>query len=401
MNNLLCPLPFIHSFFDVRGYYTACCNGSFDKDSKHISQISAIDWFHSEEMNQLRNDMLSGNRNKLCTHCWKKDDIGIPSPRLQHINNWKNVNTHNPTPIYFDLKPTNHCNLACIFCTPSSSDKIFNITDELPLDERPQRWQTSFENVKKRQDLGTFDSSVSEYILENIADIKMLKFTGGEPFLSKEVFNIISLASKYNPSIEIKITSNGTVITKQFYPILQKMEKVSIKLSIDAVDALYSYIRWPSEWNLYQTRLENIMASLPNIKFNVNCLVSNMCLEQLPKIRAWFIELQEKYSNLEYIIVDPNLHPEENESSLYMMTKSSLESIKDYLLKESQKWSTESKTDRQFLNVFKKIDDAINRNKFNKDIVHKEFTRQNKIREMNIIDVVDPLTKQFFKEAGL
>ena len=84
-----------------------------------------------------------------------------------------------------------------------------------------------------------------------------------------------------------------------------------------------------------------------------------------------------------------------------MMTKKSLLEIREYLQDESQKWDKESKTDRQFFGIFKKIDDAINNNLYEdrKDRVAIEFQLQNKIREMNIIDVVEPLTKKFFKEV--
>lgn len=403
-DDILCPLPFVHSFFDVRGLYSACCNGSFDENSKHVSEMSAEEWFYSEQMQQLRKDMLDGNRNKMCDHCWRKDDLGIPSPRFGHKGFWiwHDVDYENPKPQFFDLKPSNHCNLACIFCTASSSDKILKITESLDQKDRPRRWDSSVEYVKKReQRLGsTFDPQVIQYILENIQDIKLLKFTGGEPFLSKDVLKILSMVVEKNPSIEIKITTNGTVITKQFYPLLEKLEKTQIKFSIDAVDQLYTFIRFPSKWSQFQKRIQNNMEKLPNVKFNVNCLITNMNLEQIPKIRNWFKQLQSQYSNLDYIIFDPNLTPDDNESSLYMSPEKFLLDVKHKLQQQTADWDMQENTDQQILNVYKKIDDAIQNNYFCKEnhaiFVQQEFEKQSAIRNLDIRQVVEPITQEFF-----
>lgn len=403
----LCPLPFVHPFFDVRGLYSACCNGSFSEDSKHVSEMTAEQWFYSEDMRQLRHDMLVGNRNSMCDHCWKKDDLGIPSPRFTHHETWKcnNIDYENPKPQFFDLKPSNHCNLACIFCTASSSDKILKITKALDPTEQPSRWAGSVKAVEQREEQygSTFDPHVVEYIKNNVNDLKIIKFTGGEPFLSKEVLEILKLISEKNPQVEIKITTNGTVITKDFYPILEKMKKISIKFSIDAVDDLYTYIRFPSKWDSFERRIENNIQSLPHVKFNVNCLITNMNLEQIPKIRNWFKQMQSKYPNLEYITIDPNLSPDTNESSLYMTDPVILTQIKEKIKGKTFDWDINDRTDKQLDSVLKKIDDAINNNLFDSDLKYRkwakyEFQKQNNIRKIQIQDVVEPITQKFFQK---
>lgn len=397
--DILCPLPFVHPFFDVRGMYSACCNGSYSEKSKHVSEMTAEEWFYSDEMNQLRQDMMDGNRNDMCNHCWKKDDIGIVSPRFNHIRDWKdrNIDYNNPKPQYFDLKPSNHCNLACLFCTASSSDKIIKITESLPEDQQPTRWKGSLSSVKKNISRGTFDPSVVEYIKNNIEDLELLKFTGGEPFLSKEVLEILKMVSEIKPNVEIKITTNGTVITKDFYPILKRMKKTSIKFSIDAVEDVYDYLRFPSKWNQFQKRIENNMINLPNVSFNVNTLVTNMSLEQIPKIANWFQNMQAKCTNLSFIIFDPNMHPRNNESSLYMMDPKYLSRIKVYLQEEMKKTNYSDKIHGQMLNVYKHLDDAIDNNIYNKKIMQQEYIKHNAIRKINVQDVLEPITKEFFE----
>jgi len=397
--DILCPLPFVHPFFDVRGLYTACCNGAFYEDSKHVSELNSLEWFYSKEMETLRADMINGNRNRLCTHCWDKDDIGIRSPRFSHLYYWKNkIDINNPVPKYFDLKPDNTCNLACFFCTASSSDKIVRITEELNKTERPVRWDSSLHLVKEREKLGTFDDTVPDYILDNINNIEQLKFTGGEPFLIPKVLEILKKVSEIKPEVDIKITSNGTVITKDFYPVLDKLDNVKIKLSIDAIDELYDYIRFPSKWDQFQKRIENTFQSLPKVSFNINCLITSMNLEQIPKIIKWFKNIQNKNHNLEYIIIDPNITPKNNEASIHTMEKKYLQLIKDKIMHDTKDWDMTCKTNMQILNLFKKIDNAINLNFYDKKLLKLEYSRQNNIRNINIIDVVEPISKGYFKE---
>lgn len=357
--------------------------------------MSINEWFYSDTMNKVRQDMLDGTRNPMCTHCYKKDDIGVVPPSVHHNDVWKNKNVDydNPTPMYFDLKPSNHCNLACIFCTPSSSDKITKITESLPREDQPDRWRGNLEYYAKLGNPASFDDSVTEYILEHIDDLEILKFTGGEPFLIADVLDIVTRVSEIKPDIKLQFTSNGSAIPKEFYPILNKIKDVHIKISIDAVDSLYDYIRYPSRWEVFEPRLRNLFASLPNVKFDINTLITNMSLEQIPKIIAWYKEISSEYSNLKWITIDPNLTPENNESSLYMMDPDYILRVKEKLISENIDWDLNP--------TYKKIDDTINRNLFHKDYnisrFKNEFRRQDKIRRMNIIDLVEPITREFFE----
>ena len=328
-----CPLPFVHPFFDVRGFYSPCCNGNHSESSKHVSQMTALEWFYSDDMKKLRHDMLNGNKNAMCDHCWKKEDLNISSARKTHVKYWENktIDHDNPVPKYFDLKPSNHCNLACIFCTPGNSDKIINITENLLDNEQPERWQRSIKLWNKVKEAGTFDNSVIDYIKNNIENLELLKFTGGEPFLSKEVLDILKTISYLKPDVELKFTTNGTVITKDFYSILNKMKNISIKVSIDGIEDLYSYIKYPSKWNQFERIFKNSMKNLPNVSFNINCLITNMNLEQLPKINLWFKNLQDTDLKLKYITIDPNLTPYDQDTGIYQIDINTLNSIKKFL----------------------------------------------------------------------
>lgn len=388
-----CPLPFVHPFFDVRGFYSPCCNGNHSENSKHVSQMTAIEWFYSDDMKKLRHDMLNSNKNAMCDHCWKKEDLNIWSARKTHVEYWKNktIDHNNPVPKYFDLKPSNHCNLACIFCTPGNSDKIINITENLPDNEQPERWQRSIKLWNKVKEAGTFDNSIINYIKNNIEHLELLKFTGGEPFLSKEVLEILKMISDVKPELELKFTTNGTVITKEFYSILYNMKNTSIKVSIDGIEDLYSYIKFPSKWNQFERIFKNSMKNLPNVNFNINCLITNMNLEQLPKIQNWFNTLQQEYKNLKFIIFDPNLTPYDQDTGIYQMDVGTLNRIKQFLID----------SDWRVNDTFKKIDDAINNNRHDPSYVKTEFIKHNKIRDCNIASIVEPITKTFFKELNL
>jgi len=407
--NTICPLPFVHPFFDVRGWFTACCNANaWDYDSdEHVSKMTAQEWFYGEKMMQLRDDLKNGVRNPMCQECWKREDENLDSPRLGAIREWSDrskvkteVDYDNPRPTYFDLKPSNHCNLACIFCGPSASDKIIKVSESLPVNQVPNTWNQyketkDFYNTKK-----TFDPEVLGYIKDNIKDIQVLKFTGGEPFLNDQINEILKLVAEHNPEVYIVITTNGTVIKKEFYPVLQKLKNTRIKFSIDGVEDIYNYVRWSSKWNTFSKKIDNTMKSLPNIKFNINCLVTSMNVEQLPKIRNWFKEQKSKYSNLQFITFDPGLNPDNGYYSIRIYDKETLEKLQAFLTSEFNNYDAKDYTcDNSLILILNKIKYILEHNtydvKLHSDLL-LEMQKQNNIRNINFFEIAMPITKQFF-----
>jgi len=119
----------------------------------------------------------------------------------------KKLNTkicyHYPTKL--DIVPTKACNLDCIFCIKYSTDGSKRL---------------SLENFK------IMASKLFPYSL-------MVSFcSGGEPFLNKDMIEILKITSNYN--ISTTITTNGTYLTDEISEFIVKKSSIDfIHISID------------------------------------------------------------------------------------------------------------------------------------------------------------------------
>jgi len=109
--------------------------------------------------------------------------------------------------LYFYLTP--YCNLNCLHCwiAPSYIDK----------DEAPQ--EAPFEVLKD-----IIDQAIP-------LGLKSIKISGGEPFLNKNIFPLISYASSKN--INIIIETNGTLIDEESAKFLKENHLGMVAVSLD------------------------------------------------------------------------------------------------------------------------------------------------------------------------
>jgi len=181
-----CILPFVHLYAQPDGEIKPCCiAGSYDKPLKYKGNTIEGIW-NSEQMKDLRKDMLCGVKNKACDVCYKKEERGEDSPRIKYnrSNNWTmpkvDENFEVPPVIqHLDIRFSNLCNLKCRMCNHTFSSS----------------W---FEDAKKMYGGVVEDSKVikvSETIVEDLipylSDIRSVYFAGGEPLIMPEHFKML------------------------------------------------------------------------------------------------------------------------------------------------------------------------------------------------------------------
>ena len=117
------------------------------------------------------------------------------------------LRTHN----YLRVSVTDKCNLRCRYCMPMDGVRF------LPHNE-----------VLRNE----------EFIKLNETFIKMgikkIRFTGGEPFIRKGFFDIISETAKIDPKVELCITTNGTLLDEHIAD-LKKYNVKKLNISLDTM----------------------------------------------------------------------------------------------------------------------------------------------------------------------
>lgn len=157
---------------------------------------------------------------------------------------------------YWDLKINNTCNLMCRMCTPISSSTWKKNVKESGHD----KW--GLKSVLEEVDIKTgWHKETLPLILENLYDTKVLKFTGGEPFLIPHVEKIIDwcIAEDIAPAIELRITTNGTIpIDISWEAKFKHFKQVEILISVDGIGDRYDYVRSGGKWSEVEQNILNI-----------------------------------------------------------------------------------------------------------------------------------------------
>lgn len=148
---IFCNVPWtnLHIYWD--GSFGACCSErgkpySLTEATKYnIKNMSVDDWYDSEAMQSIRQQMFGNDSVKICAKCYDEEGVGHESRRIKE--NFKSVifteqafdRSFNSSPMLpafkmdgsTTLKPIdwhvdlgNECNLACKMCKPDASSKI-------------------------------------------------------------------------------------------------------------------------------------------------------------------------------------------------------------------------------------------------------------------------------------
>jgi len=123
----------------------------------------------------------------------------------------------------------------------------------------------------ERKELMTFEEMMNICSLLVKMGITKIRITGGEPFVRKDIMQLLSGLSRLENLKQLTITTNG-VLTAPFVPELKKIGIQSVNLSIDTLDRgrFFSITRRDELPNVLQT-LEALL--LHGIETKINAVV--------------------------------------------------------------------------------------------------------------------------------
>ena len=346
-SNTICPLPWIHVTTSPMGAFRPCCNTQLklEHDGKRVDMRDGETFesvLHGPAMDKLRQQMLDGERPSVCEPCYEVEDLGVKSYRQNYIENFSDiVEFENEEPIsvlrYFDLKFDTTCNFRCRMCDPGSSNQIWEDIKILDYQRKhhfasksilPVNWESY--DLKDKDKEKFFQEEKYQDVLNNIEHLRVLKCTGGEPFISKHFLSILEEAVKRDvaKNIELKLTTNGSKFFKPMLLILDKFKKVKLNISIDGVGSTYDYMRFPFKWNKFDSRMNELLEHISNTedpnKYNVQWSFLATALNYLDtaNVVSKYSEYKERYPALEYVMntnwIDVNLNMNPYDSELHI-----------------------------------------------------------------------------------
>ena len=290
----ICMLPWISIETSPIGTARPCCLAKDEIPGYNLKEHTLEEIYHSGYMKNLRQQFLNGDKPTTCQRCWDEEAAGRTSKRInsrirlkEYYDNvdWNNTN---PNQLWFiDLKLGNICNLKCRICGSWSSSKWANEEiDYIGREHRKEHIAFTYLNngAWPRENPQFWDN-----LKALLPNIKYFEFTGGEPFLIEQHFELLRYAveNDYAKEIEIHYNTNGTVFPNN-YSLWNHFKHVEVAFSIDNIDKRFEYERFGAKWEEIQENLKKFDLMRSN-KFSTQlCLTINIQnVYYLPEICNW------------------------------------------------------------------------------------------------------------------
>lgn len=299
----ICMLPWISIEASPMGTTRPCCMAHEEivdelGNKYDLNETNLEAAYHSEYMQDLRRQFRAGEKPATCNRCWEEEAAGRDSKRIHSQVRLKELyqqvdwSNDDPDQLWFvDLKLGNICNLKCRICGSWSSSKWaeeelaympkdFNKKEHiaytwLKQGAWPRKTETFWDNMKS--------------LLPNI---KYFEFTGGEPWMIEEHWDLLAHAVTTGDSkhIDIHYNTNATQWPKDVL-IWKDFGRVDIAFSIDNVGDRFEYERYGAKWYRANEIIDSIHilkeTSIPNITTQLCFTINIQNVYYIDELLAW------------------------------------------------------------------------------------------------------------------
>lgn len=286
--NSFCPSFFNHVMNDSYGVYKACCLHVPEIKNGKVNGITVDQplesFWNSEQLAKDRIKSINGEYIKGCDVCYQAEKEGGASLRTDLVESYqndknfiervqsarKNNGVLNHTPISVEYRVGNLCNLKCRMCSPQDSNLINNeyleITSTLSEDSLKNLFPTLDEPVNIDME------QYCNHIKDNVEDIEVIRFSGGEPLINKSFYELIDffIESGHSYNLDLRINTNLTKLNFDLLTKLNKFKNVNIDFSIDGIEDTYEYVRYPMKWSVINKKIDMLDQYIRNNKTNIN-----------------------------------------------------------------------------------------------------------------------------------
>jgi MoaA/NifB/PqqE/SkfB family radical SAM enzyme len=300
-----CVLPWISLEASPIGTVRPCCladdelvDNAGNKFNLATADFKGIQ--NSDSMKQLRQEFIEGRQPQTCRKCWKEERAGRTSKRMHTLERLKHMLpdqewTVDAKPLMFlDLKLGNICNLKCRICGSWSSSTF--ATEEIQHLMRNEDRKDNHHYHMLRQGAWPRENQQFWNEIAGISDqIQYIEFTGGEPFMIQEHFNLLQglVDRGLAGNIEIHYNTNGTQWPENAEAIWQHFKIVEIAFSIDDVGERFEYQRSNAVWTEVINniaRFRELRSRHRNIRLQICCTINVFNVYYLETAAKWILE---------------------------------------------------------------------------------------------------------------
>lgn len=264
-----CVLPWVSLEASPIGTVRPCClaeeelvDNAGEKFNLATASFASIQNSHS--MRKLRQEFIDQKQPQTCRKCFREERSGRTSKRMHTLDRLKHMLaketdwTLDAKPLMFlDLKLGNICNLKCRICGSWSSSTF--AAEELNwLGPNTDKKSSHHYQMLRQGAWPRENANFWKEIDQVIDQIQYIEFTGGEPFMIQEHFDLLQglINRGCAGNIEIHYNTNGTQFPEGAEDIWKHFKTVEIAFSIDDVGARFEYQRSNALWDEVNSNIE-------------------------------------------------------------------------------------------------------------------------------------------------
>ncbi|WP_421591591.1 twitch domain-containing radical SAM protein [Shinella sp. M27] len=254
-----CLIPWIHAHVTAQGRRKLCCVDSINLGDAPVSADSNLkDYWNSQEMKQVRRQMLAGELLQRCNNC-SQHPIRAVTYRDQMLARWHDwigpaiaaTSADGSTslePFTFDYRSST-CNLKCRICGPRYSTTLemeIRRNPELQqFDPDPMLWGKGYMEARSSAQSIARDELLAA---ARAGTIRHLYWAGGEPLFDETHWSVMNELVRTGNARHVDVVYNTNLTMLKFKgqtvaDIWPHFPHVTVQASIDGVGAAGEYIR--------------------------------------------------------------------------------------------------------------------------------------------------------------
>jgi MoaA/NifB/PqqE/SkfB family radical SAM enzyme len=296
-----CVLPWISLEASPVGTVRPCCLADDEimdnaGNKFELATANFADIQNSDHMQELRERFLAGEKPKTCRKCWNEERSGRTSKRMHTLDRLKHVLideswSADAKPLMFlDLKLGNICNLKCRICGSWSSSQF--ASEEISfLPREEQKTSHAYQMLRA----GAWPKENTQFwsqIESVLTDIRYIEFTGGEPFMIDQHFDMLQgiVDRGIAGQVEIHYNTNGTHYPERGENIWKHFKTVEVAFSIDDVGARFEYQRTNADWAVVLDTIvsfQYLKDQMPNLQLQCCSTVNVFNVCYLDELAHW------------------------------------------------------------------------------------------------------------------
>lgn len=256
-NRAFCPVPWTGIMYNFDGTIKNCIRSAEPIGNLKDNTIEQI--LNNDQT--IRTHMQAGKKFARCNPCYEleqpNNQFNIISDRVFYLKELRDVDRGVYDTTDFDLHTvdirwSNLCNFACVYCNPEFSSRWVSelgVTMLSPVDQKQEAFK--------------------QYIFERAHQLRHVYLAGGEPLLMKENLEFLQLLKKVNPHVHLRINTNLSKVDTRIFDLVCEFENVHWIVSVETMESEYEYIRHGGVWLDFVQNLNCIKQLKHKISFNM------------------------------------------------------------------------------------------------------------------------------------